>query len=97
MLEYLIVMLAFTLPFICFAVYKKRLAALGSSAAIGLAIGIPWNLISAGYFHTWSWNENTIIGLWIGPLPLEEYLFMILVPMMLIGALLIFKVNLHAS
>jgi hypothetical protein len=29
----------------------------------------------------------------IGPLPLEEYLFMIFVPMMVIGAALVFKID----
>jgi hypothetical protein len=52
-------------------------------------------LISAGYFHTWFWNEGTLLGAMIGPLPLEEYLFMVLVPMMLIGAALLFKVDLY--
>ena len=95
MLEYLLVMLVFTFPFILFAVYKRRFAALGLAAAMGIVIGVPWDLISAGYFHTWFWNEDTLIGIMIGPLPLEEYLFMVLVPMMFIGATLIFKIDLY--
>lgn len=62
---------------------------------MGLAIGVPWDIISAGFFHTWFWNEKTLIGVMIGPLPLEEYLFMALVPMMLVGAALVFKINLY--
>jgi lycopene cyclase domain-containing protein len=92
--EYLIVMLAFTVPFISFAVYKRRFAPLCVAGLMGLAIGLPWDLISAGYFHTWFWNGSTLTGLWMGPLPLEEILFMILVPMMLIGAALVFRINL---
>ncbi|HDD70431.1 MAG TPA: lycopene cyclase domain-containing protein [Candidatus Bathyarchaeota archaeon] len=95
MLEYLAVMLVFTLPFITFAAYKKRFRALILAAVMGLVIGVPWDTISACYFHTWYWNKETLVGVWIGGLPLEEYLFMVLVPMMLIGASLIFKIELH--
>ena len=35
------------------------------------------------------------MGITIGPLPVEEYIFMILVPMMLIGAALTFKIDLY--
>jgi lycopene cyclase domain-containing protein len=95
MLEYLILMLVFTLPFIMFALYKKRLYALCLAAIMGLIIGVPWDLISAGYFHTWFWSRSTLLDVWIGPLPLEEYLFMVLVPMMFLGAALIFRINLY--
>jgi hypothetical protein len=40
-------MLIFTLPFVAFASHKKRFAALGFAAVMGLAIGVPWDLISA--------------------------------------------------
>jgi hypothetical protein len=40
-------MLIFTLPFVAFAAYKIRFAALGFAAVMGLAIGVPWDLISA--------------------------------------------------
>ena len=97
MVEYLILMLIFTFPFISFAVYKKRFRALALAGIMGLVIGVPWDTISACYFHTWFWNEDTLMGIWIGGLPLEEYLFMVLVPMMLIGGALIFKIELHVS
>ena len=93
MFEYLIVMLVFTVPFISFAIYKRRFVPLCLAAVMGLVIGVPWDLISSGYFHTWFWNASTLIGLWFGPLPFEECLFMVLVPMMLIGAALIFRIN----
>jgi len=50
-----------------------------------------------GYFQTWYWNKSTPIGIMIGPLPLEEYSFMILVPMMVIGAALVFKIDLSCA
>lgn len=40
-------MLIFTVPFIAFAVYKRRIPALGKAAAMGLVIGVPWDTISA--------------------------------------------------
>jgi lycopene cyclase domain-containing protein len=86
MLEYLSLMLIFTVPFIAFAVHRRRITALGKAAAMGLVIGVPWDTISAGYFYTWSWRRTALLGVYIGPLPVEEYLFMMLVPMMLIGA-----------
>jgi lycopene cyclase domain-containing protein len=94
--EYLIVMLVFTVPFILYTLYRRRFSALGLSALMGLVIGVPWDLISAGFFHTWSWAKSTLIGVWILGLPLEEYFFMMLVPMMLVGAALIFRVSLYA-
>lgn len=41
MLEYLIIMLVFTVPFIVFAAYKRRFAALGMAGVMGLVIGVP--------------------------------------------------------
>jgi hypothetical protein len=71
--------------------YKRRFSALGLAAVMGLTIGVPWDLIYAGFFHTWLWNADILLCVMIGPLPLEEYLFMVLVPMMLVGAALIFN------
>lgn len=41
MLEDLIIMLIFTLPFISFAVYKKRFRALILAGIMGLVIDVP--------------------------------------------------------
>lgn len=65
MLEYLIVMLIFTLPFISYVIYKKRFRALILAAVMGLLIGVPWDTISACYFNTWFWNKDTLIGVWM--------------------------------
>jgi len=97
MFEYLIIMLIFTLPFISFAAYKRRFKALILAGIMGLVIGVPWDMISVHCFQTWSWRKDTLIGVWIGGLPLEEYLFIVLVPMMLIGGALIFKIELHVG
>jgi lycopene cyclase domain-containing protein len=95
MLEYMGLMLIFTVPFIAFAVHRRRITALGKAAVMGLVIGVPWDTISAGYYHTWFWRRTALLGVYIGPLPVEEYLFMMLVPMMLIGAALLFRIDLY--
>jgi hypothetical protein len=82
----------FCRSFILFALYKGRFSVLALATVISLVEGAPWNVISAGFFHTWLWNENALIGVRIGPLPLEEYLFM-----MLVGAALFFKIILYES
>lgn len=66
-------MLIFTVSFILFAVYKKRFRALALAGVMGLVIGVPWNMISVYCFQTWSWKAETLIGVYIGGLPLEEY------------------------
>jgi len=91
--EYLILMLVFTVPFISYALYKRRFKTLAYAAVIGLAIGVPWDMIATHLYRVWSWNEQTLIGVWVGGLPLEEWLFMVLTPMALIGALAMFKIE----
>jgi len=90
-LEYLVVMLVFALPFVLFALYKRRFSALGLVAVMGLTINVPWDLISAGFFHTRFWNADILLCVMKGRCRLEEYLFMVLVPMMLVGGTLIFN------
>jgi lycopene cyclase domain-containing protein len=95
MFEYLGLMLVFTTPFIALAVYRGRIVALAQAAAMGSVIGAPWDTLSAGYFHTWFWRRTALLGVWVGPLLIEEYLFMMLAPMMLIGAALLFRIDLY--
>ena len=60
-LEYIVVMLVFALPFVLFALYKRRFSALGLAAVMGLTIGVLWDLISAGFFHMWFWNADIFV------------------------------------
>jgi len=46
-LEYLVVMSVFALPFVLFALHKRRFSALGLAAVTGLTISVLWDLISA--------------------------------------------------
>jgi len=40
---------------------QKTVSALGLAAVMGLTIGVPWDLISAGFFHTWFWNADIFV------------------------------------
>lgn len=46
---------------------------------IFFAIGVAWDSIST-LERTWIYPGNNLIGIWIGVLPLEEYLFSLVVP-----------------
>jgi hypothetical protein len=36
------------------------------AAVMGLTIGVLWDLISAGFFHTWFWNADILLCVMIG-------------------------------
>lgn len=46
---------------------------------IFFVIGVAWDSIST-INKTWVYPGNGLIGIWIGVLPLEEYLFSLVVP-----------------
>ena len=46
---------------------------------IFFAIGVAWDSIST-INKTWIYPGNGLVGIWIGVLPLEEYLFSLVVP-----------------
>lgn len=78
-------MLVFTLPGILYAVHKGRLGLMVLAACVGLVFGLPWDVISGVVLRTWYWNEEQLLGVWVCGLPIEEILFMALVPMALIS------------
>ena len=80
MYEYLMTMLAFTVPFLVTSIHKRRIKSYIRALALLFVFGVVWDSISVAVFHLWYWNVNSLIGVWIGYLPLEEYLFIILVP-----------------
>ncbi len=80
MYEYLVTMLVFTVPFLIMSIQKRRIKNYIRTLILLFAFGIVWDSVSVAIFHLWYWNENMLLGVWIGCLPLEEYLFMILVP-----------------
>lgn len=63
---------------------------LGLAAFMVLTNGVLWDLISTGFFHVvLECRHPSLCG--DRPLPLEKYLFMMLVLMMFVGAALIFN------
>lgn len=80
MYEYLVTMLVFTVPFLIMSILKRRIKSYIRALALLFVFGMVWDSVSVAVFHLWYWNESTLVGVWIGCLPLEEYLFMILVP-----------------
>lgn len=88
MYEYLVIMLIFTLPSIAYGWYKGLWKEMLYTVLYVSILGIIWDIISVTVFRLWYWNPDTIIGIWLFGLPLEEYLFIILVPMAIIGLVL---------
>ena len=48
-------------------------------SVIFLIFGYIWDKYCVSHGH-WVFNSNHILGIWIGGLPLEEYLFFVIVP-----------------
>jgi lycopene cyclase domain-containing protein len=61
-----------------------------------LIFSIPWD-IWAVRTKIWIFPEDTNIGAWIGGLPLEEYLFMIFVTMLISTITLLLRRRMHAK
>ena len=58
------------------------------------AVFVAWDLIGAGLGH-WDYNPAAITGIWILGLPLEEYLFFLVVPLCGVMAFEAVRVTLH--
>ena len=67
--------------------YKRTL---GLCVFSGLLIGIPWDFLAIRA-RIWEFPQENIVGIWIGGLPLEEYLFLIFVTMLISAITLILK------
>jgi len=82
-IEYIISLLVVTLPFIIYGLshkrYRKTLAVVG---LLGLPIGFIWDYIAVNVLSIWSFNPQRILGAWFFGIPLEEYMFFVLVTMM---------------
>lgn len=61
-----------------------------------LLFSIPWD-IWAVEAQIWSFPQDTNIGLWINGLPLEEYLFMIFVTILISTIVLLFRKKFASS
>ena len=73
--------------------YKKTFL---SCIGWALAFSIPWDLWAV-QAQIWLFPQDTNIGLGIGGLPLEEYLFMIFVTMLISTITLLIKRRIETS
>jgi len=81
-LAYLATIVVFTFPFIAYGLSRKRFRkVLLVVAAVGIVAGAVWDNIATHLLKLWSFNPDTIVGLWLLGLPLEEWLFFIFVSM----------------
>lgn len=67
---------------------RTLLAVVGGS----FIFGFPWTALATGT-GVWFFNRNAVLGIWILNLPLEEVLFLVVVPVFvgLLGLILIKK------
>lgn len=67
--------------------YKKILI----YAMIGaLSISIPWDILAISN-HIWYFPKQGIVGIYLGIIPLEEYLYMTTVTLFVASVVLIFR------
>ena len=79
---YLATIAVFTFPFAAYGLSRKRFRkTLLAVGVVGTVIGGVWDSIATHLLKLWSFNPDTIVGLWLLGLPLEEWLFFIFVSM----------------
>lgn len=98
MFEYLISLLAFTLPLCTYGlVHKKYRKTILEVGIISFIIGAIWDNIASNMLRLWSYNPDTMLNVWLLGLPLEELLFVVLTSMSTATlALLIYDRNFKA-
>ena len=90
MFVYLILLVVFTVPFsaVAFKYYGKKLFMV---TLYTFPLGVFWDWLAASYLHIWTWNPQYIVGIRFIGLPLEEYLFILLLPWSLLGTITFFN------
>jgi len=79
---YLATIMVFTFPFVAYGLYRREFRrVLFAVAVVGVVVGGLWDSIATHLLKLWSFNPDTIIGLWLLGLPLEEWFFFIFVSM----------------
>jgi lycopene cyclase domain-containing protein len=63
---------------------------------IFFVIGVAWDSIST-IEKTWIYPGNGLIGIWIGVLPIEEYLFSLVVPFWILTVYRVLEAKLSAT
>lgn len=66
-------------PLLGFRVYRRPLRLLRTLACVG-AVFVTWDLVGARLGH-WDYNAERVSGVRLLGLPLEEYLFFVVVPL----------------
>ena len=96
--EYLISLLAFTLPLCVYGlVHKKYRKTILEVGIVSLVIGVVWDNVCTNILRLWSFNPGTMLNVWLLGLPLEEWLFAVLTSMSIATlALLIYDRNFKA-
>lgn len=59
-------------------------------------IGVAWDTFSV-IEKTWIFPGNGLVGIWIGVLPLEEYLFFLVVPYWILTVYKLIDAKLHIA
>ena len=81
-LAYLATIAVFTFPFVAYGLWRREFRkVLLAAACVGIVVGGVWDTIATHLLKLWTFNPDTIIGLWLLGLPLEEWLFFIFVSM----------------
>ena len=63
--------------------------------SIFFVIGVAWDSIST-IEKTWIYPGNGLVGIWIGVLPIEEYLFSLVVPFWILTVYRVLQAKLSA-
>lgn len=102
MLEYLTVFVKYQLIFICAPLffvallagrlYKKYKKTVFLSLVGSLLFGICWNMLATKK-KLWWYTEKPVIGIWDAYhfLPLEAYMFNVLLPLLIVGVTLFIR------
>jgi lycopene cyclase domain-containing protein len=66
------------------------------TSLIFFAIGVAWDSIST-IEKVWVYRGNGLVGIWIGVLPIEEYLFSLVVPFWILTVYRVVEAKLRAT
>lgn len=72
--------------------YRKTIA-LG--ATLTFAFGVPWDVISV-LTGLWRYDSAPTLGVWFGVLPLEELVFTLVYPVVMLGWALVLRERLRS-
>lgn len=72
----------FAVPLAVYGLSRRKFrVVLVKVAIIGTVLGGVWDYIAVNFLKLWFFNPDTLLGVWLLGLPLEEWLFFIFVSM----------------